>query len=297
MFELLYKYVVMSILPSKQQVIKGVVKWNKQRINNWIADLITFFIVTIGTMVIKPIFIRDSPLDNGFVEILWEFFTHTVVVVPMIGGYIEIKNRIHDKICSFDPVKKIEELIKWYNGPTDPTWQKIAIASIPVTYILIFYFRDWIGYTLGGFVVHKTLTWSLQAIILIYSNLLHQAISTWWKGEKESLQEIYVSEVLQEDEMDNIDTSSLLVSEEESSLAHSQEIEDPFVETYSMNHQPSIENEDPFIEQPSTNDNKENENDSNRLLVFSMNPPNPEKKNGNVVKLTAKFENIIGNQK
>jgi hypothetical protein len=49
----------------------------------------------------------------------------------------------------------------------------------------------------------------------------------------------------------------------------------------------------------STQENKQEvvkEEDPQRLLIFSMNPPDRKEKGSNVVKLTARFEQIINDQ-
>ncbi|MEX0598203.1 MAG: hypothetical protein WD512_17070, partial [Candidatus Paceibacterota bacterium] len=117
---------------------------------------------------------------GGMMGMIYSIISHTILIVPAIRGYAKLKARIQENIQSRDPVKMIEHFIVWWRQPSDPILRNIILLSIPLFYILLFNYQEWIGYQIGGFIIYRTLRIVMQIMLLSYSNMIFELLTSIW---------------------------------------------------------------------------------------------------------------------
>jgi hypothetical protein len=172
----------LSFLPTREQVAVELLNWQRDRLNSWLAQGCVFIMIIPFSMFLNWVFIRDW--SSGIAGMLLSILSHSLVVIPAIRGYGKLSLRIQKKIEKLDPVGLIERFIVWWRQPTDPLLRNIILSSIPVIYWILFNYQEWIGYQIGGFVVYKSLRFIMQVMVLFYSNLIFESLSTLWKDRE-----------------------------------------------------------------------------------------------------------------
>lgn len=169
----------LGFLPTREQVAKELVNWQRDRLNSWIAQGCIFILMIPFSIFLNEVFIRDYP--EGILGMFLSVVSHSIVIIPTMRGYSSLKVRIQEKIESYDPVAMIEQFILWWRQPTDPTLRNFVLCSIPFVYWGLFNYQEWIGYQIGGFLVYKFLRIIMQTMVLFYSNLIFHSLSNVWQ--------------------------------------------------------------------------------------------------------------------
>lgn len=169
----------LGFLPTREQVAKELVNWQRDRLNSWIAQGCIFILMIPFSIFLNEVFIRDYP--EGILGMFLSVVSHSIVIIPTMRGYSSLKVQIQQKIESYDPVAMIEQFILWWRQPTDPTLRNFVLCSVPFVYWGLFNYQEWIGYQIGGFLVYKFLRIIMQTMVLFYSNLIFHSLSNVWQ--------------------------------------------------------------------------------------------------------------------
>lgn len=188
----------LGFLPTREQVAKELVNWQRDRLNSWIAQGCIFILMIPFSIFLNEVFIRDYP--EGILGMFLSVVSHSIVIIPTMRGYSSLKVQIQTKIESYDPVAMIEQFILWWRQPTDPTLRNFVLCSVPFVYWGLFNYQEWIGYQIGGFLVYKFLRIIMQTMVLFYSNLIFHSLNNIW-------QERELNKVVNEFQPDQLATS------------------------------------------------------------------------------------------
>jgi len=174
---------IQSILPNKNQLLNQAIDWNKDRLNDWVAQIMaTAMILPVAFLVAKTL-IRPCPVDWLLMKLIYELAIQTAIVAPMMSGYLPLKKKLSKQLLKIDWVEKTRQIHHWWGQPSDHPF--LSMFGVISGYTLVYKYQEWIGLTLGGAIVHQALKISLYSIMLVYSNLLFDTLIQYLKERRE----------------------------------------------------------------------------------------------------------------
>jgi hypothetical protein len=197
----------LSFIPTREKVAEEFVNWQRDRLNSCISQVLIFILIIPFSMFLNWGFIYEYS-GGGMIGMIYSIISHTFVIIPAIRGYAKLKARVQEKIQTRDPVKMIEHFITWWRQPSDPILRNIILFSIPLLYVIFFNYQEWIGYQIGGFIVYRTLRIVMQIMLLSYSNMIFELVSSIWSTrEINKIVDQFDSQIPPGSQNDNIDFS------------------------------------------------------------------------------------------